>query len=153
MTLKTKIEQLFGKKNTEEASGKPQNSNNQSALGDTETKPNGDEQTSHPKDAEQEQKGKSALALYNLIILDESGSMGGVTRETVSGCNETLNGIRTVAKEDKETKQFVSIYCFDTAKARYLFKNAPIGEIRDLTLEGTIDPMQAHLCMMPLALP
>ena len=33
--------------------------------------------------------------IYNLIILDESGSMGCVTRQTLNGCNETLNTIRT----------------------------------------------------------
>ena len=74
-------------------------------------------------------------ATYNLIILDESGSMNGVREQTVSGCNETLNGIRSAAKENTEIKQYVSIYCFDSSHPRYLFKNAPIEEVRDLTYE------------------
>lgn len=31
--------------------------------------------------------------IYNLIILDESGSMDCATGQTISGCNETLNTI------------------------------------------------------------
>ena len=73
--------------------------------------------------------------VYNLIILDESGSMSGVTGQTISGCNETLNGIRSTAIEDKEQRQLVSIYCFDTINSRYLFQNTPIEKVRDLTSE------------------
>lgn len=71
--------------------------------------------------------------VYNLIILDESGSMSGVTGQTVSGCNETLNSIRTIAIENKEQRQFVSIYCFDTTNSRYLFQNEPIEKVKNLT--------------------
>lgn len=72
-------------------------------------------------------------AIYNLIILDESGSMSNVTSQTISGCNETLNGIRSTAAEEKELRQYVSIFCFDTSNSRYLFKNKPIEEVKDLT--------------------
>lgn len=71
--------------------------------------------------------------VYNLIILDESGSMAGVTGQTITGCNETLNGIRSTATEDKEQRQFVSIFCFDSSHSRYLFHNTPIDKVRDLT--------------------
>ncbi len=33
--------------------------------------------------------------IYNLIILDESGSMDCVKSQTISGCNETINTIRS----------------------------------------------------------
>lgn len=71
--------------------------------------------------------------VYNLIILDESGSMSAVTGQTIQGCNDTLNGIRFTACEYKEQRQFVSIYCFDTANSRYIFQNMPIEEIGDLS--------------------
>lgn len=71
--------------------------------------------------------------VYNLIILDESGSMCGVTTHTIVGCNEVLKGIREVANEIKEQRQYVSIYCFDTENSRYLFKNQGIEEVSDLT--------------------
>ena len=74
-------------------------------------------------------------ATYNLIILDESGSMSGVRGQTISGCNETLNSIRNTAKEQPGLKQYVSIFCFDTSNSRYIFQNVPIEETRDLTPE------------------
>ena len=74
-------------------------------------------------------------ATYNLIILDESGSMSGVRSQTISGCNETLNSIRNTAKDQPEIKQFVSIFCFDTNISRYIFQDVPIEDTRDLTPE------------------
>ena len=34
------------------------------------------------------------INVYNLIVLDESGSMYSIARQAVDGINETLNGIR-----------------------------------------------------------
>ena len=45
-----------------------------------------------------QEKASPEIATYNLIILDESGSMSGVRQATISGCNETLNSIRNTAK-------------------------------------------------------
>jgi hypothetical protein len=72
---------------------------------------------------------------HNLIILDESGSMFCVRSQTISGCNETLNSIRNIAKEQPNMKQFVSIFCFDTTNSRYIFQDAPIENTRDLIEE------------------
>ena len=77
---------------------------------------------------------RKKTAAYNLIILDESGSMSNVRHHTISGCNETLSTIRTVAQEHSDIQQFVSIFCFDTSSSRYLFKNVPVERTRDLTL-------------------
>lgn len=100
-----------------------------------------EEETSKKKNMDIKKKNKpskgsikhSVPSVYNLIILDESGSMSGVTGQTITGCNETLNGIRTTAIEEIEQNQFVSIYCFDTTNSRYLFKNMPIEEVNNLT--------------------
>lgn len=75
--------------------------------------------------------------IFNLIILDESGSMSGVTEQTISGCNETLNVIRASAKENAATQNsFVSIYAFQDGgpiKSRYLVKNAHPEDVKDIT--------------------
>lgn len=76
-----------------------------------------------------------ASETYNLIILDESGSMSGVRQQTISGCNETLNSIRNMAKDQPGIKQYVSIFCFDNTNSRYLFKNVLVEETRDLTTD------------------
>lgn len=75
--------------------------------------------------------------VFNLIILDESGSMSTVTNQTVDGCNETLNVIRSLDKKYGETQRnLVSIYVFqqnEEMPSRYLCKNKPIGEVHDIT--------------------
>ena len=83
----------------------------------------------------QEDLSAPASETYNLIILDESGSMTDVRDQTVSGCNETLNSIRIMAKKQPDIKQYVSIFCFDTTNSRYIFRNAPVEETRDLTTD------------------
>lgn len=75
--------------------------------------------------------------VFNLIILDESGSMDCVWAQTISNCNETLQTIFSVQKEFYATQDhFISIYTFQDAgplKSRYLLRNRPIAEARMLT--------------------
>lgn len=93
------------------------------------------EGTEEEKRAESANVSQSTVATYNLIILDESGSMSCVRGQTISGCNETLNSIRNSAKEHEDVKQYVSIYCFDTSNSRYIFENKSIKEVRNLTAD------------------
>ena len=75
--------------------------------------------------------------IFNLIILDESGSMEGMTKQTISGCNETLNTIRSSAEQHGDTvRNLVSIYAFQDGgpvKSRYLIKNADPKDVKDIT--------------------
>ena len=75
--------------------------------------------------------------VFNLIILDESGSMTQMTNQTISGCNETLNIIRSNAKTHAETmNSFVSIYAFQDGgpiRSRYLVKNANPADVQNIT--------------------
>lgn len=75
--------------------------------------------------------------VFNLIILDESGSMDCVWAQTISNCNETLQTIFSAQKEFYATQNhFISIYTFQDAgplKSRYLLRNRPIAEARMLT--------------------
>ena len=38
------------------------------------------------------------MNIYNVIILDESGSMSSIYKETIQSMNEVLNGIRRTRK-------------------------------------------------------
>ncbi|MCD8209928.1 MAG: hypothetical protein LUC37_00125 [Prevotella sp.] len=71
--------------------------------------------------------------IYNLIILDESGSMRGVKKQTITGCNETINTIRSSQEEYKDSQtHYVSIFAFQDRgrrPSRYLIKNAPIEKV------------------------
>lgn len=74
--------------------------------------------------------------VFNLIILDESGSMGPFTPQTISGCNETLNVVRHSAEKNADTmRNLVSIYAFQSGgpNSRYLIKNADPKDVKDIT--------------------
>lgn len=77
--------------------------------------------------------------VFNLIILDESGSMGSLTKQTVDGCNETLNLIRSLQEKYGDTQRhLVSIYLFQSdAKipSRYVCKNVPVEKVENMTTD------------------
>lgn len=78
----------------------------------------------------------NVMNVYHLIVLDESGSMSCVTKQTISGCNETLNTIRKMQHDNSDTQRhFVSIYLFDTDRkgSRYIRKDTPIDDVADVT--------------------
>ena len=71
--------------------------------------------------------------VYNLIIVDESGSMSGLEQVTISGINETIATIKK-AQEDYADKQqhFLTLVCFDERR------------------EG-VPPVRTHIDAMPIA--
>lgn len=74
--------------------------------------------------------------IYNLIILDESGSMAGAWNATISGCNETINIIKSSAEKFADTQeQLMSIYAFQSGgtPSRYLVKNVPAAAAEHIT--------------------
>lgn len=56
---------------------------------------------------------KDTVKIYNLIILDESGSMTSIYKQALDGINETINGIRKNQENYPEQRHFVSIVTFE----------------------------------------
>ena len=56
--------------------------------------------------------------IYNLIILDESGSMSSIREQALSGANETLQTIRAAQQENPDDHQMISFVTFDTGAER-----------------------------------
>lgn len=56
--------------------------------------------------------------VYNLIILDESGSMTAIEKQAVSGLNETFQTICNAQREHHEQQHFVSLVTFNSARIR-----------------------------------
>jgi len=52
--------------------------------------------------------------VFNLIILDESGSMSAIEKQAVSGVNETLQTISNAQREHAEQEHFVSFVTFNS---------------------------------------
>ena len=53
------------------------------------------------------------MNIYNVIILDESGSMSSIYKETLLSMNEVLGGIRKNQEEYPDQKNFVTIVTFE----------------------------------------
>lgn len=97
-------------------------------LSTTQTKDRGN----NKKEAHKEEETNDSLMVHHLIVLDESGSMMPVRRQTVAGCNETIQTVRKMQQMNPTQQHFVSIYLFQTGASRYIIKDAPIAEVRDL---------------------
>ena len=70
--------------------------------------------------------------VFNLIILDESGSMSCIKKQALSGLNETLQTIRKAQQKHPELQQLVSIVPFESDNIRLLRDKEPIAQVRDL---------------------
>ena len=53
------------------------------------------------------------MNIYNVIILDESGSMSSIYRSTLASINEVLSGIRRNQEEFPEQHHYVTIVTFE----------------------------------------
>jgi uncharacterized protein YegL len=83
---------------------------------------------------QKEDKMNGLISVYHLIVLDESGSMSCVTNQTISGCNETIQTIRLMQDNNKDTQtHYVSVYLFESGRSRYIIHNQPVVEVKDIT--------------------
>ncbi len=76
------------------------------------------------------------MKIYNLIILDESGSMSSIYNQALGGINEAINGIRQNQEKFPEQKHFVSIVTFEgegMSGVKTRRDCVPVGEVTDLT--------------------
>ena len=78
----------------------------------------------------------NSMNIYNLIILDESGSMSAIYDETLQAVNEAFSGIRKNQEEFPEQRHYVSIVTFEgtgMSGVRTRRDRVPVGKIRDFT--------------------
>ena len=71
--------------------------------------------------------------IFNLIIVDESGSMSVIQKQALSGLNETLHTVRLLAKQHTELEQNVTLVFFDDGHRNYKYFNTPASETTELT--------------------
>lgn len=81
------------------------------------------------------EKDKTIQRVFNLIILDESGSMGAIEKQAVSGLNETLQTISNAQREHAEQQHFVSFVTFNTNGIRTVMDRKEVEA--DKTLKWT----------------
>lgn len=83
--------------------------------------------------------------VYNLVILDKSGSMECIRKEAVNGYNETLGTIKAAQLKHLTQEHFVSLAAFCGCGIDMIYDKTPIAEAEKLTLKQ-YDPC----CCTPL---
>lgn len=74
--------------------------------------------------------------VFNVIILDRSGSMECIRQAAVEGFNETLAGIRKAQEKFAGTQDhFVSLVTFCSCSTRYVFDKTPVADAHPLKME------------------
>lgn len=74
--------------------------------------------------------------VFNVIILDRSGSMECIRRAAVEGFNETLAGIKKAQEKFAETQDhFVSLVTFCGCETTHVFDKTPVAEAHPLRME------------------
>lgn len=77
---------------------------------------------------------KTKTQVFNVIILDRSGSMSSIRHAAVDGFNETLAGIKKAAERFADTQEhFVSLVTFCGCSTNYVYDKTPAGEAKPLT--------------------
>lgn len=80
----------------------------------------------------EKQTEKQSKRVYNLIIVDESGSMSVIRSQAFSGMNETLQTVRQMQEKFPDTEQYVSLITFQTGSSKCHYDVVPAKETSDL---------------------
>ena len=73
--------------------------------------------------------------IYNLIIIDESGSMQCIRQQAMDSVNETIQTISAAQERNENQEHFVTLVTFNDT-ATIVTDCAPINEIKELTAES-----------------
>ena len=78
------------------------------------------------------QNESKAKRVFNLIIVDESGSMSVIRKQAFAGMNETLQTVREMQKKYPDTNQYVTLVTFDSDHTKWHYDNTPAADTKNL---------------------
>lgn len=70
--------------------------------------------------------------VFNLIILDESGSMESIKQATISGFNEVVQTVKGVEQQFPEQEHFISLVTFNGLGIKTLLFNEPAKKLKQI---------------------
>ncbi len=82
-----------------------------------------------------ENSAKTTKTVYNLIIVDESGSMSIIRNEALAGLNETVETCQKMQEMHPEMEQRITLISFDSGHFKVHFDNEPVMKARKLTTD------------------
>lgn len=71
--------------------------------------------------------------VYNLVIVDESGSMSVIHREALAGLNETITTCQQMQKVHPEMQQRLTLISFDSDHFKFHYDDVNAKDARQLT--------------------
>ena len=71
--------------------------------------------------------------VFNLIILDESGSMTNIEKQAIDGVNETVQTIRTAQKKHEDQEHFLTLVSFNSESVKTIYENVEAEKVEELT--------------------
>ena len=83
--------------------------------------------------------------VFNVIILDKSGSMSSIARQAIDGVNETIGSIRSAQEKNPDQEHIVTLVAFCGCEMKAIYDNVPVSEVKTLT-----DKDYSPCCMTPL---
>lgn len=83
--------------------------------------------------------------IFNLIILDESGSMSSIERQAITGVNETVQTIREAQKKHEEQEHYVTLVSFNSNAVKTIYDKVEANKVEELT-----DKQYEPSCCTPL---
>ncbi len=75
---------------------------------------------------------KKQHQVYNLIILDESGSMYIIKEQTIRGFNEIVQTVKEIEEKYPEQEHFISFLSFNGIGITEHLFNAPVNELGEI---------------------
>jgi uncharacterized protein YegL len=85
------------------------------------------------------------MKVYNVIVLDKSGSMSSIARQAVDGVNETIGSIKSAQEKNPDQEHIVTLVAFCGCELKTIYDNVPVAEVKPLT-----DRDYRPCCMTPL---
>lgn len=83
--------------------------------------------------------------VFNLIILDESGSMSSIEKQAIDGVNETVQTIRSAQKKHEEQEHYVTLVAFNSDEVKTIYDRLEAEKVEELT-----DKQYQPACCTPL---
>lgn len=71
--------------------------------------------------------------VFNLIILDESGSMSKIREQAIGAVNETIQTIRNAQEKHGDQEHFMSLVVFNSDEVRTVYDRLEVNKIEELS--------------------
>ena len=71
--------------------------------------------------------------IFNLLILDESGSMCSIEKQAIDGVNEPLQSVRAAQKKYEDQEHYVSFVTFNSSSIKTVLDRVEATKVEDIT--------------------